>query len=102
MGTEKMMLACLILKKISIEFDIGQYELIYGRSRLKPVVESRQAAMYLLWNNGLSLKDIGGLLNRTPAAVSHGFQATSKRLKEGGSVACRISKIKAEVKFQCG
>lgn len=63
-----------IIKGVAEEygFSVGH---ILGRCRKQKVAMARQKVMYRLrQERDLTLAEVGSILNRTPATISHGFQ----------------------------
>ena len=74
-GTVILSQSELIIKEVAAEFCVT-IEALKGLDREKEVVLARHVAMYFLrQKTGLTLQEVGNILDgRTPATVSHGYQ----------------------------
>jgi chromosomal replication initiator protein len=87
-----------ILQAVSTYFNIPVPALT-GKSRAKPIVEARHAAMYLLREDAdLALKQVGLILGkRDHSTIIHGCQKISKALLTDPRLAAQLAELRALV-----
>ncbi len=87
----------MIIEQTAEAFDISP-DVIFSRSRVRDIADSRQVIMYLASKYlDLSLTAIGTKLNRLHSTVLHGIKAVKDRLPFEPQLAERIQSIEKEL-----